>query len=116
MTPGEFKAFATRLSFGAGLSLWKPSIRIALAAHEDALEVTVQAQVPDRLVCGEPVPLLMTECFALYYLEHLDERAAMALLLGLIRKLVIHEMDESIRFDGVILQDRHAAEQRDVLP
>lgn len=127
VTQDEFCALTRRVSFGAGLICWNPQVR-AVPLVDGGVRVEIEKWVPHRdvtvplaaleadLRSGAIDPRQVLGVFGSSYflsaaqLARADENAARARLLFFVRDSMVHEVDESIRFDGALARDEHLGE------
>lgn len=118
MTQAEFIALARRVSFGGGLLFWAVELSIVPMVNGGA-SVRIIKKVLDsrcnKLDINNPMAsapfmgaIAFDEAFRETQLLGMDETEASERLLSIVRDSMIHEIDESIRWDGKIAHDPHA--------
>lgn len=123
MTQDDFVALARRLTFGGGLLLWSPSVKIdpwPLGAAAIVVERMVLDRSQVKIDWDNPNALVSHQRDGHILYRHLlsaselaaieDEDKAVAVLVDSIRDAFLHEIEEGIRFDGRIVNDPHRDE------
>lgn len=106
MTPEEFISLAARVSFGGGASLWHPHVEARPYGGGDLL-LFVVIRVPDR-ENGRAVEVGFQEPIRAHHLWALErEEDAKKSILDLVNRALLHELSESVRWDGAIARDPH---------
>lgn len=131
MTTADFIALGKRISFGGGLASWMASVEIT--PDEDGVRIRTKKLVLDRAMTSmeeaavrdahkevkregrekeQVAGVIGGDYFvSAQQLSRMNEDSARRRLLFFVRDSMIHEVDESIRWDGKIVNDPHAEDE-----
>jgi hypothetical protein len=108
VTPDEAKAFVKRYSFGYPLKEWGAELYAETRVPQVRLLIHLVLRAPHRDT-GELGVCVYTEGIDSAALEYGGPPLLQHVIHGLCRHAVLHELDESLLFDGIRARDPHAS-------